>query len=891
MIQQLFTFWSRLSIRNKGTVVIALPVTCLAIAIVTSSLLNRRVELAEQQVRQTQETRLYSEQILRLLVDAETGVRGYLLTGNSEFLAPYSNARAELQDVLEKLETLSQENSSQLSQLQIISKLVEQRLISLQRNIALLQPSDGTLVLSVDDERLQTLIRGKTAMDGLRDSLKAFISVKENQLAERQQVLDQERALSQIALWFAGMIGIFGGLGANYLYTVSVVRRIDRLQQNASLVAAGKPLAEPIPGTDEIGRLDQALYVTADQISQKQTRLQQANQRIAEAARREKALLHNSLDVICSIDGNGRFVEVSPASYQVLGYLPDELMGRAYLDFVVPEDLEKTQAIAAEIIAGKPASGFENRYTRKDGSQIDILWSATWSNTEQLMFCVGRDNTERKEVERLKNEFVATVSHELRTPLTSLRGFSEILLRKACSPEKQRQYLTIIQNESKRLTNLINDFLDLQRIESGRQNYSFEPIDLTPILHETAALFAKADSQHSIRVEVADFLPDVKADGDRIRQVLSNLVSNAIKYSPAGGEVVISASQQEAVVQISVSDQGLGITPEAIPRLFTKFYRVDSANTRKIGGTGLGLALAKEIVEAHDGQIWVESEFEQGSTFCFTLPQALRVPKTISNTSQPAAAIDILIVEDDTAFTELLREQFGHTGLHIVSTAFAEQALELIQQYLPRLVFLDILLAGEMDGWDFLIALKGNRQLQSLPVMVITMTEPNLKGLAFKGAEYLPKTAAPEVLQQTVEHHLPQLSGKVLLIVDDDPIFRQQVIASLQPIADLDFVEAGNGKQALECIQHHLPDLLILDLLMPEVDGFDVLRQLRSDRRTLTLPVLVMTGADLTLEEKAYLKRGLATLVSKQSVGMEALTQIVEQTLEVAELGGRREEG
>jgi PAS domain S-box-containing protein len=886
MIEQLFRFWFKLPIRSKGTVVIALPILCLAIAIGISILLNRRVELAEQEVQHTQEVRLYSEQILRLLTDSETGVRGYLLTGNAEFLSPYYSARKELLDLLDQLEALSQENPDQLTRLQAISEQVDLRLILLQRNIALLQSSNGDLTLSADRERLETLIRGKYTMDALRNNLKEFIDVEETQLAKRQQTLDQERALSRAALWLAGGIGIVGGLGANYLYTVSIVRRIHGLQRNALLVAAGEPLSEPISGEDEINRLDRALYATADQISQKQTWLQTANLQIAEAARKEKALLDNSLDVICSIDGDGRFVEVSPASFKIWGYLPSELIGRFYTEFVVPDDMKKTQAIAAEIIAGKPISGFENCYICKDGSRVDIVWSASWSATEQLMFCVGRNNTERKEVERMKNEFVSTVSHELRTPLTSLRGFSEILLRKSCSPEKQRQYLTIIQSESKRLTNLINDFLDLQRIESGRQNYDFAPLDLVPLLYETVALFTGANELHSFRVEVADFLPEVKADGDRIRQVLSNLVSNAIKYSPEGGEVVISAVQQEALVRVSITDQGIGIAPEAMTRLFTKFYRVDNANTRKIGGTGLGLALVKEIIEAHDGQVWVESELGQGSTFFVTLPQAIQVPRTIISSSQPSEAIDILLVEDDTAFTELLREQFAHTGLHIVSTSFAEQALELIQQYLPRLILLDILLPGEMDGWDFLIALRVSRRLLSLPVIVVTITEPNVRGLAFKGAEYLPKTIDPELFQQAIEYYLPQLSGKILLVVDDDPNFRQQVIESLQTSADVRFIEAENGQEALECIRQQLPDLLILDLLMPQVDGFEVLRQLRSDRKTLTLPVLVMTGADLTLAEKAYLKRGLATLVSKQSVGMEDLIQIVEQTLEVV---GRQE--
>jgi PAS domain S-box-containing protein len=370
-------------------------------------------------------------------------------------------------------------------------------------------------------------------------------------------------------------------------------------------------------GKDELSQVDQALHLTAAQIAEREMQLRHANRLLEEAARKEKALINNSLDTICSIDAEGKFVDVSPACLRLWGYEVEELIGRRYIDLVVPEDVERTLATASEMIAGKAVSGFENRYRRKDGTVVDLMWSAMWSEPEQLTFCVARDITERKEVERLKNEFISTVNHELRTPLTSLRGFTELLLKKKITPEKQQHYLTIIFNETQRLTNLINDFLDIQRIESGSQTYYFEPIDISPLLHEVIFLFAPNHRQHEFDVDVPDSLPLVWADADRIRQVLFNLVSNAVKYSPDPGKIQVSVGEQETTIKVSVADQGIGIPSAAMSKLFTKFYRADNAATRKIGGTGLGLSLVKAIVEAHHGTIEVDSEPGRGSTFSF----------------------------------------------------------------------------------------------------------------------------------------------------------------------------------------------------------------------------------------------------------------------------------
>jgi signal transduction histidine kinase len=233
-----------------------------------------------------------------------------------------------------------------------------------------------------------------------------------------------------------------------------------------------------------------------------------------------------------------------------------------------------------------------------------------------------RDITQRKEVERLKDDLVSTVSHELRTPLTSLRGFTELLLTRAFSPEKQRDILFIMQREAERLTNLINDFLDLRRMEAGQEIYQFVPVQLEPVLKQSLAAFLNESGPHTFRVELDEPLPRVVADEDRVHQVLTNLLSNAIKFSPAGGEVILGVWPRDQEVIVWVRDHGIGIPQETLPKIFDRFFRVENGMTRTISGTGLGLALVKEVVSAHRGRVWVESTLGQGSTFFFTLPVA-----------------------------------------------------------------------------------------------------------------------------------------------------------------------------------------------------------------------------------------------------------------------------
>lgn len=341
---------------------------------------------------------------------------------------------------------------------------------------------------------------------------------------------------------------------------------------------------------------------------------------------RFRSLIEHASDVSTILNADSTIRYISPSLQRVLGYAPETLIGQTFPTLLHPEDVEKLNT-PLSVLLQEPGGtrSFECRWRAYDGSwrsMDSIAQNLLGDTTVTGIIVTSRDITERKAVEQLKDDLVSTVSHELRTPLASLRGFVELLLVREFSPSQQRQYLTIMQKETIRLSTLINDFLDLQRIESGRQSYHLESIDLVPLLHEALVLFASHKTSHVFHIHAPDSPLAVRAEADRIQQVLANLLANAVKFSPNGGTIRLEAERQEKFVIVQISDEGIGIAAEMIPQLFQKFFRADNAATRKIGGTGLGLALVKQIIEAHGGQVWVESTGGKGSTFSFSLPVA-----------------------------------------------------------------------------------------------------------------------------------------------------------------------------------------------------------------------------------------------------------------------------
>lgn len=596
------------------------------------------------------------------------------------------------------------------------------------------------------------------------------------------------------------------------------------------------------------------------------------------------AILDSSADGLSLADSSRTIMHVNSAMGRIIGLdSAENLIGRPVSVFremllsllAEPETYVSNMAKLWE--APEAVGEFEVEF--KDGRVFRVQSAPAMSVYGETIgrTLVFHDVTRDREVDRLKSEFVATVSHELRTPLASLLGFSELMLRRDLPDEKKKQFLEIIHSESSRLNALINDFLDIQRIESGRVVYDMRPHSLGELLREATDVFS-GDPRHPLTLDVPEGLPPVRADHDRIRQVLANLLSNAVKFSPDGGEVIVSVRQpDEATVEVSVSDRGLGIPGDALPKLFTKFFRVDSGDRRQIGGTGLGLALCKEIVEAHGGKIRAENRQEGGSTFSFTLALAEAVPPVPPPAGEEAPTAAILIVEDDAAFASLVREHLEEEGFSVRVERTAEEGLTAVRQARPLAVLLDIHLAGRMDGWDFLVAVKEKRETADIPIIITTVTEKRAKGLALGASEYLVKPFEMDLLVDTVRRFVPPGGCAGILVADDDAAFRTNVAETLREAFSCPVEEAADGDEALAKIREQPPDLVILDLVMPRVDGFAVLDAIRSHKAILGLPVLVMTGKTLTPGEKEHLTRGMARVLTKEEYSRERIVALVRE--------------
>lgn len=371
---------------------------------------------------------------------------------------------------------------------------------------------------------------------------------------------------------------------------------------------------------------------------------------------------------------------------------------------------------------------------------------------------VHRDITREFEVDAMKSEFVSTVSHELRTPLASVLGFAELLIRKELKPEKQKKYLETIHQEASRLTNLINDFLDVQRMEAGKQTYEHQEIDMEKVLKKVCEIYQPNHPRHplSLKVDVAN--PVITGDEEKIEQVLTNLISNAIKYSPDGGPVKLRVFEETDQLKVSVEDQGLGIPQEGMGQLFTKFYRVDNSDLRKIGGTGLGLSIVKEILKAHGGDVSAESEVGKGSIFTVSFPKSETKERNKATTlpeGKEEGKTHLMIIEDDASHAQLLRDELQEAGFSISVYPDAETALTSLDLEKPEAIVVDIQLGkGKMSGWDFIAEARKKPEMKHTPVFISSANEERKKAREWGAEEYFIKPYQPSKLSKIIRRTL-----------------------------------------------------------------------------------------------------------------------------------------
>lgn len=414
------------------------------------------------------------------------------------------------------------------------------------------------------------------------------------------------RKQMQTIMLVAGVMNLLLTLVAAIYLTRGIATKVKRLNDNTYRLASDMPLNPPLPGSDELAKLDSVFHKMAAELK--------------EAARKQRALVDGAHDLICSIDSAGRFTAANPACEKLLAYQADEILGKHLVDLIVPSDVNKTLTYLDQIKDSDTIASLETRMKGKGGIVRDVLFSAQYSKEEGSTFCIVYDISQRKEAERLRQEVVAMVTHDLRTPLSTVCNVLDFLGRGVFGTldEKGMRYVESGQRNVERMMTLINDLLDIERIKSGRMELTLSIVSLQKCFDDCRDLHTRLAEEAGVEIEVEPSDVSIKADAEKLQRLLSNLVSNSIKFSPDGGKVTMSASQNHEFVVISVSDEGSGIPAEKLEHVFERFLQADRSNQKT--GSGLGLAICKAIAEVHGGKIWVESEKGKGSIFSVELP-------------------------------------------------------------------------------------------------------------------------------------------------------------------------------------------------------------------------------------------------------------------------------
>ncbi|HEX4003773.1 MAG TPA: response regulator [Candidatus Acidoferrales bacterium] len=498
-----------------------------------------------------------------------------------------------------------------------------------------------------------------------------------------------------------------------------------------------------------------------------------------------------------------------------------------------------------------------------------------------------RAKEELERAAKFKDQFLSTMSHELRTPLNAVLGFSDLLTEERYGPlnERQQRYVKHIHTGGKHLLTLINDILDLSKIEAGRLQLTIESVPLVTSFAEVAdTMRPLADKKSHTLVQRA--LPglSVRADATRLKQILMNLVGNAIKFTPEGGKIELAANRVGNFVRVEVRDSGPGIPPEEQQRIFDAFYRLRRSE-KAAEGTGLGLAITQRLVQLHGGELGVESEVGAGSCFHFTLPVvptfAAEWPDASeSRAGRSLAGSRILVVEDDSSAAHLLETQLTSAGCVVTVCRQPERALEIAAELQPSAITIDIVMKP-INGWELLSNLKCDSRTAPIPVIVVTIVDQPSTGALLGADEYVVKPVDKATLLSAVKRCLSRpgtAPKRSILVIEDDDATRE-FIAELLSKNDFAVRTAADGHLARKQIDAAMPDLVILDLILPDVSGFQLLAEWRRDSRTANLPVFVLTSKDLTPHEREYLRSNAEALFQKQETWQDALLTCLERVV------------
>lgn len=664
---------------------------------------------------------------------------------------------------------------------------------------------------------------------------------------------------------------------------------------------------------DDSGKLRGFSKVTRDITERKR-----AEELLHESEERHRKLFENNPHPTWLFDRETlRFLAVNSAAARNYGYSQEEFLAMTIKDIRPPEDVPKMLASVSRLQDGKGSTG-NWRHRRKDGTLIDVeITSYALSfggRPAEVVVAVDvsqrrRDEEEKRkfteslaaanrelelrnrEVERatqLKSKFLASMSHELRTPLNAIVGFSDLLAEQAAGQlnPKQLRFVHHIKEGSTHLLQLINDILDLSKIEAGQLEFRYEDFEIKQALPEVLSTIRPLAMAKNISVNES-FKTEllIRADRVRFKQVLYNLLSNAVKFTPNHGRVDIDVFDQGNLVYVSVADNGIGIRFEDQTLVFEEFRQVEGSGSAH-EGTGLGLSITKRLVEQQGGTISLASEFGRGSKFtvCFPVgqqrtalePDASPAPAVHSNAAEQIPLI--LIVDDEVAARELLTSYLAPT-YRIATAESGRDALVKAKQLRPQAITLDVLM-GKESGFETLVALRKSPETAGIPIIILSIADQKRIGFALGATDYLVKPIPRPVLLETVARYVSpsSIDDSAILLVDDDPKSLDLMSETLRS-AGYETQSVQTGARALEVLSSKMVDAVLLDLLMPGMDGFAVIRHIRSKRELRDLPIFVMTGKTLTSEERTLLNSQTQALFQKDGPWQKQLIAEIARVL------------
>jgi len=515
---------------------------------------------------------------------------------------------------------------------------------------------------------------------------------------------------------------------------------------------------------------------------------------------------------------------------------------------------------------------------------------ATALDRRHLIVRLEESNAQLQAANRHKSVFLASMSHELRTPLNAILGFSELLIdanNGQFTPATRKRFLEQIHSSGKHLLGLINDILDLSKIEAGQMELRLQTVSVEEIVNQVSATVEPLAAQKKIQVKIVDGpAGDITADAGKVKQMLLNLASNAVKFTPEGGMVTIETRRRPDSIEVSFSDTGIGIDKLDQERIFHEFQQVDSGVGRSQAGTGLGLTLTRRFARLHGGDVRLESEPGKGSVFTISLPIQAHGPEPPAAPAAAGRATDssrplVLVVEDDPAAAELLTRQLERAGFGTEVARSGGDAIAKAIERRPAAITLDILLP-DLDGWEVLTRLKREAATSEIPVVVVSVVDNPELGIALGALDYFVKPVpANELINRLSRFKFGRRAGEKsrILVVDDEAANREWLKRILEP-AGFAVIQARGGQEAIELAKSRKPDLVLLDLMMPDVTGFDVVEALRADDRTKSTPILVLTAKHLTEADIRQLNGHVSTILKRGSTGASDLLQLLRQAVD-----------